>query len=251
MTELGTKRIDTLPGGEKKARGAGQPPRKYTTTEWVKGYAMWLVVLPLYLGLWAFAMLVPQLPEWARKLLLRNHDRTINSRPNDVRIPGTPSIPAYMLRWWKIKRNAYFNAYYHIVKRSDDDTALHDHPWWNFSIVLTGGYYEHRILEGGIHSKTWYGPGSVLFRRRGGYAHRLELPVAGNQDGTYRVGNTISGFAEQEARTIFITGPVLRRWGFHHPEQWVDAYDWDDFLAARGIASMRMEGYAEQQKKGE
>jgi hypothetical protein len=169
-----------------------------------------------------------------------------------------------MLRWWKIMRNAYLNVYYHIVKRSDDDTALHDHPWWNFSIVLTGGYYEHRILEGGIHTKVWYGPGSVLFRRRGAYAHRLELPTEkrGGVDRTIPLndrGDVLEHYSadsgpertvELEARTIFITGPVLRRWGFHHPEQWVDAYDWDDFLAARGIASMKMKGYAEQVSKG-
>src|SRR5690606_27251871 len=108
---------------------------------------------------------------------------------------------------------------------------------WNFSIVLSGGYFEHRILAGGVHTKTWHGPGTVLFRRSGNYAHRLELRDYGEQ-----------GY-ECSAETIFITGPTLRRWGFHHPERWVDAYEWDAFCAERGIEGMKMAGYQEQLEK--
>lgn len=243
MSELGTPRIPSI-DGKPKARGAGQSPRKYTASEWIKGYAAWIAVFPIYLALWAYSSVFGRIPEWLRKLLLRDwYDTTL--RPRDVRIPGDESIPAYMLRWWKIKRNAYLNTYYHHVRRSDDDTALHDHPWWSFSIVLEGGYFEHRIKDGGVHVKTWMGPGSVLFRRSGSQAHRLELLTNG--------GNMSVVGAPQElpVKTIFVTGPVLRRWGFHHTECWVDAYDWDEYLAARGIESIKMKGYAEQLKKGE
>lgn len=139
MSELGTPRIPSI-DGKPKARGAGQPPRKYTASEWIKGYTAWLVVFPIYLALWAYSSVFGRIPEWLRKLLLKNwYDTTLRFR--DVRIPGDESIPAYMLRWWKIKRNAYLNIYYHHVRRSDDDTALHDHPWWSFSIVLEGGQF--------------------------------------------------------------------------------------------------------------
>jgi hypothetical protein len=48
---------------------------------------------------------------------------------------------------------------------------------------------------------------------------------------------------EVPATTIFITGPVLRRWGFHHESGWVDAYDWDTFCEANGIhQNMKMDG---------
>jgi hypothetical protein len=218
---------------------------KYPFSAWVKGYAAWLLVLPLYLGLWAFAKCFKRVPNWMLRKLLREWQRETNTRPQDVRIPTNPGISPYMLRWWRIKRNAFFNVYYHLVLRSDDDTALHDHPWWNFSIVLEGGYYEHRILNGGVHAKTWYGPGAVLFRRSGDYAHRLEL-VAG-----FEINPEIPDeWKELPAKTIFITGPVLRRWGFHHPEKWVDAYAWDEFCAERGIGGDKMAGYAEQLKKG-
>lgn len=206
--------------------------RTYSAWSWIKGYAAWLFVFPLYLGLWAFASIFRRIPEWATKLLLDAHNRYTASAPMDFRIPPNNDVPAYMHRWWRIPRNAFFNIYYHVVLRGDDDRALHDHPWWNFSIILEGGYYEHTIDEGGINRKVWYGPGTVRFRRAGTFAHRLEL---------HRYGGTSDG-GEMPVKTIFITGPVLRRWGFHHPDQWVDAYDWDAFLDARGIDGMRMDG---------
>jgi hypothetical protein len=219
-------------------RGSGALPRSYTAGEWIKGYSAWIATLPIYLALWAFATVFRRLPNWALRKLLQSHVRVTRSREPDVRIPGDRSIPPYMLRWWKIKRNAFFNVYYHIVRRSDDDTALHDHPWWNFSIVLEGSYTEHLIEAGGINRKTRYGPGAVRFRRSGNFAHRLELD-------RYEEGKLFGG-EEKPVLTIFITGPALRRWGFHHPLQWVDAYDWDEFLRAQGVNANRMTGYAEQ-----
>jgi hypothetical protein len=202
--------------------------RTYSAWEWAKAYAAWVALLPLYL-VFAVCGMIGTMPEWLREKLLRHHVEYTAGHKMDFRIPPDESIPAYMLRWWRIKRNAFFNIYFHIVLRSDDDRALHDHPWWSFSIVLAGGYYEHTIENGGINKKIWHGPGSMRFRGSGEMAHRLELHTAANGE-------------EMPATTIFITGPVLRRWGFHHPSQWVDAYDWDAFCAARGIDAMRMDG---------
>ena len=64
------------------------------------------------------------------------------------RVPRAPDFiiggaeDAYMLRWWVIPRNRWFNIYLHKILRDDDPRALHDHPWWNISIVLKGGYLE-------------------------------------------------------------------------------------------------------------
>jgi hypothetical protein len=44
----------------------------------------------------------------------------------------------YLLRWWVIPRNKVFNVYLHLFLRSDDDRALHDHPWANASMLLRG-----------------------------------------------------------------------------------------------------------------
>jgi hypothetical protein len=226
------------------------PGTRYSLWTWIKGYAALILLTPVWCLCWFLANVVRKLPDGITRKLLRWHTARTIARPNDIRIPGNMAIPAYMRRWWQWSRNAYCNCYLHIVLRSDDDTALHDHPWWNFSIVLEGGYYEHSILEGGVHTKVWYGPGMMQFRWHGGKAHRLELATAGNTDGTYTTNNnTISGFTEQPARTIFVTGPVLRRWGFHHPERWVDAYAWDEFCRERGIGGEKMAGYAEQVAK--
>lgn len=107
----------------------------------------------------------------------------------------------YIHRWWVIPRNRFFNVYLHRIMRDDDDRALHDHPWWNVSIILKGAYRE--IRQGGyrkIHRR-----GSIVFRRAT-CAHRLELPVE-NGGITY-------------CWSLFITGRRVREWGFHCPQGW-------------------------------
>ena len=225
-----------------KSRGAGAAPQKYSWQSWTKGYAAWVLLLPLYVTFFLLGAVVRKLPKSITGALLNWHRVSCASRPNDVRIPADLATAPYMLRWWKIPRNALMNMYFHQVLRSDDDRALHDHPWWSFSIVLEGGYYEHTIEAGGVHRKVWYGPGSMKFRRAGKCAHRLELFRYTNLEGALDP-------EEQPAKTIFITGPVLRRWGFHAKSRWVDAYEWDDFCRDNGIAGMKMEGYADQLEK--
>jgi hypothetical protein len=112
-------------------------------------------------------------------------------------IIGSAERP-YLLRWWLIPRNRWFNAYLHKIVRDDDPRALHDHPWWNMSIVLRGGYMEHHQL--GL--PVWRGPGSVVLRRAT-VAHRLTLGATG-----------------MPAWSLFITGPKVREWGFHCPNGW-------------------------------
>src|SRR5262245_55579519 len=60
----------------------------------------------------------------------------------------------YLRRWYVIPRNRIFNVYMHQFIRSDDDRALHDHPWWNLSFLLNGRYVEHTISAGGINVRT-------------------------------------------------------------------------------------------------
>lgn len=109
----------------------------------------------------------------------------------------------YLLRWFLIPRNSIFNVYVHCFLRSDDDRALHDHPWINCSILLFGKYTEHQISQGGIHTHTVRRAGDWHIRWSGKIAHRIELT-----HGT--------------CWTLFITGPRYREWGFHCPEQgWI------------------------------
>lgn len=210
--------------------------RTYSLWEWTRAYlvlALWLPFFPV------MAFLSGRyLPYWITRKLLRHHISYTASHPMDFRIPPDTSVAAYMDRWWRVPRNWATNCYFHIVRRSDDDRALHDHPWWSFSIVLEGGYYEHTIAEGGIHHREWFGPGRMKFRWTGRKAHRLELQTAV----VHQPGHGVPYLQESPARTIFITGPVLRRWGFHDTRQWVDAYDWDAFCEQHGIAAMRVDG---------
>jgi hypothetical protein len=123
----------------------------------------------------------------------------------------------YLLRWWVIPRNRFFNIYLHKFLRDDDDRALHDHPWASLSIILRGGYIEH--MPGKVRRRR---VGRIVFRRAT-HAHRVELfrprfwwnsPIELNQ--------------AIPAWTLFITGPRVREWGFHCPQGW---RHWKDFTA--------------------
>lgn len=145
-------------------------------------------------------------------------------RQPDFIVGGTAN--PYMHRWYVIPRNRWFNIYLHHFLRSDDDRALHDHPWWNMSILLKGSYIEH-VPE---NPKAWFERGDrhikKLFRKRGAFylrkansVHRVELRRGYNWDGTTY---------EIPCWTLFITGPRIRDWGFWCPKGWVF---WKNFVA--------------------
>lgn len=115
-----------------------------------------------------------------------------DSRPPDFVIGGADA--PYMLRWWVIPRNRFFNVYLHHFLRSDDDRALHTHPWLNVSILLEGSYVEH-LVEGAFRRRA----GNVVMRWSGHIAHRIEL-------------------TDGPCWSLFITGPVYKDWGFLCPQ---------------------------------
>lgn len=96
---------------------------------------------------------------------------------------------------WLLQRLDVAVRVHHIL-RSDAGRDPHDHPWPFVTIVLRGGYWEHRFdAFGSFTGRKWHGPGSVLFRRARDL-HLLELPT----------GKT--------AWTLFITGRKQQTWGF-------------------------------------
>lgn len=112
-----------------------------------------------------------------------------------------PEGNPYMERWWIIPRNKFFNIYLHNILHDDDDRALHDHPWWSVSFCLHGDILEvYRKKGSWLEGKRCIGKGDIVFRN-GADAHRLELVT-------------------KEAKTLFITGPRFREWGFHCPQGW-------------------------------
>jgi len=135
-----------------------------------------------------------------------------SSRPPDFLIGG--SADPYLLRWHLVPRNRRFNIYLHQLRRSDDDRALHDHPWPNVSIILDGSYIEHTIANGGIHHRVERRPGDVVFRLPWA-AHRLEV--------------------DAPCWSLFLTGPVVREWGFHCPRGWMH---WKQYTDAQDSGSI-------------
>ena len=148
-------------------------------------------------------------------------------RPPDFIIGGRRN--PYLLRWYITPWSGLYRKvepadrtpwqwfvahlpaiYVHEFRRSDDDRALHDHPWINCSVLVEGFYKEHTIAAGGVHVHTQRKPGDVVFRWPS-QAHRVEII-----DGTI-------------CRTLFLTGPRVRSWGFHCRRGWVD---WRKFTAA-------------------
>lgn len=127
-------------------------------------------------------------------------------RRNPDFIIGSPDRP-YMLRWYLIPRNRWFNVYLHKIVRDDDDRALHDHPWWSVSLLLRGKYIEVTPAGLGVMYRH-YGLGSVIIRRPT-HRHRLELPEG------------------KPAWTLFFTGPKVRTWGFWCPRGFVP---WHEFV---------------------
>jgi hypothetical protein len=139
--------------------------------------------------------------EFFRKICNREPDVTIGSKANP-----------YLHRWHVIPRNPIFNIYLHHFLRSDDDRALHDHPWINMSLLLDGEYIE--VTPKG---RFWRRKGHFYFRMPKAL-HRVELLQIYHQVGP-NCGDTIT--EEKPVWTLFITGPRVREWGFACPKGWV------------------------------
>lgn len=112
----------------------------------------------------------------------------------------------YMRRWHLRRKTGGWNLYLHKYVGSDDDRALHDHPWRSLSFLLRGRLSEVTRE----HTK----PLAKLLPkfRSAEYSHRLIL----NSDYAY---------------TLFFTFKKEREWGFHCPKGWVH---WRDFTDESG-----------------
>lgn len=119
----------------------------------------------------------------------------------------------YLNRWHVIPRNKWFNIYFHEFVGSDDDRALHDHPWNSLSWVLKGQALEFVQVSNNLQSLELVMEGDFV-RRRAEHMHRLELI---NNEHMY---------------TLFITSRKIREWGFNCPGKgWVH---WEEFCAPDG-----------------
>lgn len=164
---------------------------------------------------------------WAIRRALRKpyrHLRHADGRP-------------YMDRFWLFRigpqsgEYPWLGARVHHILSSDDDRAMHDHPWPFLSIILRGGYAEMRLASDFPRERNWYtnlgdeavlvtgrayAAGDVLFRRSSTW-HLLQLSPG------------------QEAVTLFVTFPRLQNWGFLWRRRKVA---WTEFEAVSGNAGI-------------
>lgn len=129
---------------------------------------------------------------------------------------GRPSLYKYLL-WQSGEGRDSVRLHLHHFVRSDADRDPHNHPWaWAVSLVLVGGYVEHRRV--GVAGRYWMHkvrvrPGDLNFLGPNTF-HRVEL-------------------WQHDAWTLFLSGPVVQSWGF-----WsiVDGLftPWRRYVVARG-----------------
>lgn len=129
-------------------------------------------------------------------------------------------------RWQKFVR-ALPNVYLHLFLRSDDDRALHDHPWlFNCSFLLEGRYREwvpdplgkYLMFDGTQEPIAIEREAGSWYFRWGRAIHRVEL------------------IDRQPCTTLFITGPAVREWGFWCRRGWVN---WKVFTHTRdGVSTV-------------
>jgi len=122
----------------------------------------------------------------------------------------------YLKRWHLSPKGDGPAVYIHEFIRSDDDRALHDHPYASTSLLLRGGYLEH-LAAGPVLRQQ----GEVI-SRDAATPHRVELLPDANG-------------ALQPVVTMFICGAREREWGFHCPQGW---RPWKEFVSARDAGAI-------------
>lgn len=168
-------------------------------------------------------------------------------------IDGGPRRP-YLTRWHIIPRNRWFNLYLHKFVHGDDDRALHDHPWVSASLLLEGRYREHTSewmydtpvdgSEAGVaahNAELWrlYSPNDGRTYVEGSVKRNAgQFPGQHKFDYTqdFRAGDfrklkadhlhllELFGDNDEPCWTLFMTGSIVRRWGFACPN-----HGWRDF----------------------
>lgn len=138
----------------------------------------------------------------------RTAAKYIGSLDREPDLTIAPDGNPYLYRWFIVRSTGDQlggNVYFHMQVADDPERPLHDHPWDNMSVILSGSYRE-RLQEYppyghvAMHRRL---KGDVIFRRAGA-AHRLFLPAG--------VPYTL---------TQFTTGIKVHDWGFWYGDKHV------------------------------
>ncbi len=129
--------------------------------------------------------------KWADRVMRRDPDVVIGK--------------SYMTRWYVIPRNRWFNIYLHKFSGSDG-RLLHDHPWHSLSYTVRGCFAEYYLGRNKRELTRMVLPADWTYRNAK-HLHRLEVPAEYCPDLPKPV-------------TFFMTGPIIRMWGFACPQGW-------------------------------
>lgn len=144
------------------------------------------------------------------------HDQPKHGWPKRRVIWSCTADRGPLLTRYYLIETRWFAVYLHHLHASDEDRALHDHPWAFITFLLSGGYFEHtpwkapemnRRLNiqtpppGDDRSvRTWRRRFSVLYRPAI-WRHRLELV--------------------KPTWTLILRSRHLREWGFITKSGWL------------------------------
>lgn len=134
-----------------------------------------------------------------------------------------PDGKPYLYRWHLLPRSKTgANVYFHVQVDDDPRVELHDHPWDNCSVILSGGYTEvlNPFPEPRPPGKFVRSKGDVIFRRAH-WSHRLLM--AGHP----------------YTMTLFTAGPHIRDWGYWFPDGW--HHNLRHNVVTDGVATFREE----------
>lgn len=172
-------------------------------------------------------------PSWIEKILCRIFDYKVII--NCVKDP-------YLIRWYLI-RNRWFALFLHKFVRSDEDRALHDHPW-NFIVMpIWQGYTEYyeELLscpacggQTGVEClkcsnaklaivKTHRARLFIPIYRRAEWAHRVQLDPCDNYSEDFDTEDdcpTCKGTCCKPSWSLFMRFSERRVWGFWNPVSW-------------------------------
>lgn len=125
-----------------------------------------------------------------------------------------------LIRYYLFNGGDHFpSLYLHKLVRSDDGRDLHDHPWWFWTFLLTGAYFEEMPYE--FLDKKKGIIDTFTIERREPFRFYFREPTW-----THRL------ILDRPVWTLVLRGTPERDWGFYTPEGWVR---WEEYKGDREI----------------
>lgn len=141
----------------------------------------------------------------------------------------------YLIRWYVFKTKRV-TLFIHKFVRSDEDRALHDHPWPFLVIPIWRGYWEHSYRPSHYDEAGQIEYAAENVRRRvlpiigtryrsALYRHRVEL-LKDQPSFRGAIEDDLLPPPELPAWSLFFHFKREREWGFHPPEGFIPWQKW-------------------------